>query len=171
MPCRENDNNIMVEQDRNSTVLLVLAILSPDDVVFEKMNPSRVSAQFALAKLGAVLRQKSFSSWQAPNDPRTPRKVLEGHKREKKKKYLEACLEQHRHFSPFVVSTDGLLGKESRTLLKKLSALLTEKWEKPYSEICGYVNAQMSIAMVRATHVCLRGSRIPTSQMSNGRPQ
>ena len=73
--------------------------------------------------------------------------MLEAHEREKKKKYLKACLEQRRHFSPFVASTDGLLGKESRTLLKKLSALLAEKWEKPYSEICGYVNAQMSIAM------------------------
>ncbi len=100
-----------------------------------------------------------------------PHKVLEAHEREKKKKYLEACLEQRRHFSPFVASTDGLLGKESRTLLKKLSALLAEKWEKPYSEICGYVNARMSIAMVRATHFCLRGSRIPMSQMSNRRPQ
>ena len=100
-----------------------------------------------------------------------PLKVLEAHEREKKKKYLEACLEQRRHFSPFVASTDGLLGKESRTLLTKLSALLAEKWEKPYSEICGYVNARMSIAMVRATHFCLRGSRIPMSQMSNRRPQ
>jgi hypothetical protein len=87
-----------------------------------------------------------------------PQKVLEAYKREKKKKYLEACLEQRPHFSPFVVSTDGLLGKESRTYFKKLSMLLAEKWEKPYSEICGYVNAQMSIAMVRATHLCLRGS-------------
>jgi hypothetical protein len=60
-----------------------------------------------------------------------PHKVLEGHEREKKKKFLEACLEQRRHFSPFVASMDGLLGKESRTLLKKLSALLAEKWEKP----------------------------------------
>jgi hypothetical protein len=100
-----------------------------------------------------------------------PHKVLEAHEREKKKKYCEACLKQRRHFSPFVASTDGLLGKESQTLLKKLSALLAEKWEKPYSETCGYVNAQMSIAMVRATHLCLRGSRIPTSQMSNRRPQ
>jgi hypothetical protein len=101
-----------------------------------------------------------------------PRKVLEAHEREKKKKYLEACLEQRWHFSPFVLSTDGLLGKkESRTLLKKLSALLSKKGEKAYSEICGYVNARMSIAMVRATHLCLRGSRIPTSQMSNRGPQ
>jgi hypothetical protein len=39
---------------------------------------------------------------------------------------------QRHHFSPFVVSTDGLLGKEAKTLLKKLSALLTENWETPY---------------------------------------
>ena len=97
--------------------------------------------------------------------------MLEAHERDKKRKHLAACLEQRRHFSPFVASTDGLLGKESRTLLKKLSALLAEKWEKPYSEICGYVNARMSIAIVRATHLCLRRSRIPMSQMSNRRPQ
>jgi hypothetical protein len=77
--------------------------------------------------------------------------LLEAHEREKKKKHLKACLEQHRHFSPFVASTDGLLGKESQTLHKKLSTLLPEKWEKPYSKICGYVNTRMSIAMVRAT--------------------
>jgi hypothetical protein len=83
----------------------------------------------------------------------------------------KSCLEQRRHFTPFVVSTDGLIGKETKTLLKKLSSLLAEKWEKPYSVVCGYVNAQMSIAIVRATHLCLRGSRIPTSQMSDRRPK
>jgi hypothetical protein len=31
--------------------------------------------------------------------------------------------------------------------------------------------ARMSIAIVRATHVCLRGSRVPSSQMSHRRPQ
>jgi hypothetical protein len=28
------------------------------------------------------------------------------------------------------------LGKEAKILLKKLSARLAEKWEKPYSEVC-----------------------------------
>jgi hypothetical protein len=32
-----------------------------------------------------------------------------------------------------------LLGKKAKTLLKKLSVLLAEKWEKPYSQVCGYV--------------------------------
>ena len=40
-----------------------------------------------------------------------------------------------------------------------------------YCEVCGYVNARMSIAIVRATHFYLRGSRIPTSKMCNRLPQ
>jgi hypothetical protein len=34
----------------------------------------------------------------------------------------------------------------------------------------GYINTRMSIAIVRATHICLRGSRIPSSKMSNRFP-
>jgi hypothetical protein len=100
------------------------------------------------------------------NRSKDPSKVLAAHEREKKRKYLEACLAQRRHFTPFVVSTESLLGREAKILLKKLSALLAVNWEKPYSQVCGYVNALMSIAIVRATHLCLRGSRIPTGRMS-----
>jgi hypothetical protein len=95
-----------------------------------------------------------------------PMKVLETHEREKKKKYLEPCLEQQCHFTLFVVSTDGLIGKEAKTLLKKLSARLAKKTGKQYSQVCGFVNARMSIAIVRATHLCLWGSRIPSAQIS-----
>jgi hypothetical protein len=45
------------------------------------------------------------------NHSKAPKKLLAATEREKKKKYLEACLGQHRHFSPFVVSTDGLLDR------------------------------------------------------------
>jgi hypothetical protein len=47
------------------------------------------------------------------NRSRDPIKVLTAHNREKKKKYLKPCLEQHDHFTPFVVSTDGVIGKVS----------------------------------------------------------
>jgi hypothetical protein len=97
---------------------------------------------------------------------RDPYKVLAQHEREKKKKYLLPCLEQRKHFTPFVVSTDGLLGREAAELLKRLSLRLAEKWERPYSVVHGFVNARMSIAIVRATHLCLRGSRVPLSQIS-----
>jgi hypothetical protein len=39
---------------------------------------------------------------------RTPSKVLESQEKEKKRKYLGACLENRRHFTPFVLSVDGL---------------------------------------------------------------
>jgi hypothetical protein len=53
---------------------------------------------------------------------------LEAHERGKKRKYLE----------PFIVSTDGLfIGREAKTMLKKMSALLAEKSRKFYSQVCG----------------------------------
>ena len=77
-----------------------------------------------------------------------PLKVLKTHEREKKKKYLKPCLEQHHHFTPVIVSTNGLIGREATTLLKRLAALIAEKSGKSYSEVCGYVNAHMSIAII-----------------------
>jgi hypothetical protein len=38
------------------------------------------------------------------------------------------------------------------------------------SQTCGYVTARLSIAIVRATHLCLRGSRVPAFKISTRRP-
>jgi hypothetical protein len=87
---------------------------------------------------------------------RDPAKVLESQEKEKKRKYLEAaCLERRRHFTPFVCSVDGMLGQEAKIFAEPLAAKLANKWEKSYSQVCGYVNARMSIASVRATHLCM----------------
>ncbi len=37
----------------------------------------------------------------------------------------------------------------------------------PYSIVRGFIYARMSIALVRATNRCIRGSRTPASNMSN----
>ena len=102
---------------------------------------------------------------------RTPEKVLESMETEKKKKYLQPCLEQRRHFTPLVFSVDGLMGREAEAFLKRLSQKLARKWDRPYSQVCGYVKARVSIALVRATHLCLRGSRIPADRISHRRSQ
>jgi hypothetical protein len=47
-----------------------------------------------------------------------PHDVLRKQEKEKKKIYLGACLDQRRSFVPFVVSTDGLIGREAKNLLK-----------------------------------------------------
>jgi hypothetical protein len=96
---------------------------------------------------------------------RDPKKILHSQEKEKKKKYLDRCLLQRRAFTPFVVSVDGLIGYEASNLLKQLSKRLAEKWRKPYSVTCGIVRSRISIACVRASHQCLRGSRIPFRTM------
>ena len=102
----------------------------------------------------------------ASNIHRKSEAVLLSHEHEKKKKYLQACLDQRHHFSPFVVSCDGMLGKEAKSVLQNLAGSLSKKSGKSYSETSNFMKSRMSIAIVRATHICIRGSCIPTSRMS-----
>ena len=43
-----------------------------------------------------------------------PKRVLARHEREKKDKYLKACLERRRHFTPLVFSVDRMAGEEMK---------------------------------------------------------
>ena len=58
---------------------------------------------------------------------KTPEKCLQNAERAKKKMYLEACLQQRRHFSPFVDSVDGILGVEAGDTMKRLSIRISTK--------------------------------------------
>ena len=49
---------------------------------------------------------------------KTSEKCLQEAERGKKRMYLEACLQQRRHFSPFSASVDGFLGVEATATLK-----------------------------------------------------
>ena len=88
-----------------------------------------------------------------------------------KRMYLEACLQQRRHFSPFVASVDGLLGVEATATLKRLASHLATKWKQSYSKTCGYVKSRIAISLVRATHCCIRVSRVPAHWISVQRTQ
>ena len=83
-----------------------------------------------------------------------PHIVLETQEGEKKLKYLKACQDQRRHFTPFVVSCDGLLGKEADALLRNLSEHLSKKTGKFYSETCSFLHVGLSIAIVPSVHLC-----------------
>jgi len=56
-----------------------------------------------------------------------------------------------------------MFGFKARAFLKRLAKLLAEECEKPYSVLMGFIDARMSIALVRATNRCMRGSRTPVS--------
>jgi len=92
-----------------------------------------------------------------------PAKVLKKHEKEKKDKYLEACLARRRQFTPLVFSVDGLRSKETDAASKRISTLLSKKWNRSYSDVCGYVRSRLSLALVRATTMCLRSARDHTS--------
>ena len=76
---------------------------------------------------------------------------------------------------PFCLcSVDGVLlpGRETTTFAKRLAAKLDSKWEKTYSQGCGYVqDARLSIAILHAMHLFMRGSRVPVHKISTRYPQ
>ena len=100
-----------------------------------------------------------------------PEKCLQEAERGKKRMYLEACLQQRRHFSHFVASVDGLMGVEATATLKRLASRMATKWRQPYYKTCGYVKIRIAITLVGATHYCIRVSRVPTHRISVQRPQ
>ena len=59
-------------------------------------------------------------------------------------------------FTPFVTSVDGLLHREADHIATSIAA----KWEKSYAETCSFVRARVLSAPVRASSLCLRGSRV-----------
>jgi hypothetical protein len=86
-------------------------------------------------------------------------KVLEKAAREKKRKYLEACLERRRSFAPLVYSVDGMACKEAVAFEKRVASLLASKLDRRYSEMVGFVKSRMSLSIIRSNTLLLRGAR------------
>ena len=103
--------------------------------------------------------------------PTAPEAVLHGAEVEKKK-YSEACLAHHASFTPLCFSVDGMLGTEARFFLRRLADRLSSKWERPYSLVMGWVQARLLFAVLRATMICVRGSRVKWKSLgvSDGAP-
>ena len=78
----------------------------------------------------------------------------------------EACIKQLRHFTPFVASVDGVLSVETKATLKMIASCLATKWRQHYSRTCRYVKSRVAITLVRSTHRCIRGSRVPAHKIS-----
>ena len=87
----------------------------------------------------------------------TSEKALEKAEKEKKDLYLQACLERRRTFTPMVYSTDRIPGAEALAAQNILAALLIYKLKRECSEMCGFVRARVSLAIVRSNSLLLRG--------------
>ena len=91
---------------------------------------------------------------------RSVKNVLNTAEEEKKRKYVIAAEVRRGSFSPFVVTVDGALGPEAVLFLRRLAEKLSVRWERGYGEILGWIKARLSFAVIRATDLCLRGSRV-----------
>ena len=50
-------------------------------------------------------------------------------------------------------------GKESKSFERRIASLVAVKWERPYSEMVGYVRGRMGLAIIRHNTQLLRGSQ------------
>ena len=66
-----------------------------------------------------------------------------------KEKYPQPCLERRQFFNPIVYASDEIYGKETSAAHQCLAFLLSNKLKKGYSEMCGFVRARMSLAIVK----------------------
>ena len=90
---------------------------------------------------------------------RTPMAILKSAETEKKTKYHEACTERHTSFTPLVISVDGVMAPECEKFVRHLSERLSYKWNRKYSQIVSWIKTRLSFAIVRATYLCIRGTR------------
>eukprot|EP01026_Neomeris_dumetosa_P009175 TRINITY_DN1306_c0_g1_i10.p1 TRINITY_DN1306_c0_g1~~TRINITY_DN1306_c0_g1_i10.p1 ORF type:complete len:519 (+),score=51.49 TRINITY_DN1306_c0_g1_i10:243-1799(+) len=85
--------------------------------------------------------------------------VLSQAENEKISKYRQACERRRASFTPIVLSTDGVLGKEAESFVRQLGVHLSEKWKKGYGKVMGWLRIKVQMAALRGASMCLRGSR------------
>ncbi|CAM9595743.1 unnamed protein product [Heterosigma akashiwo] len=78
---------------------------------------------------------------------------------EKKKKYQERCEDLAGSFTPLVCTVDGVFHREFVAFMKRVAAVLAEKWHKPYGVVMCWVRVRLQFALIRAVDLRLRGSR------------
>ena len=55
----------------------------------------------------------------------------------KKDKHCKHCHKEQKHFSPFVISVEGILGKEALVVLSQLSRVMAEIISEPLLKLQG----------------------------------
>jgi hypothetical protein len=78
----------------------------------------------------------------------------------KKREYNDRILQvEQGSFTPLVFASTGGMGKEASIALKKLVTDVANHQGERYSHAMGILRCRISFALMRAAHVCLRGSR------------
>ena len=63
-------------------------------------------------------------------------------------------------FTPMVFSSCGGMGHETTTALRRLASLVAEKQKEDYGQTIALLRVRLNFALLRASLVCLRGTRL-----------
>lgn len=85
--------------------------------------------------------------------------VLTSAEQEKQRKYLEACEQRHATFTPLVCTADALLAPQMTAFVKLMAERLAERWSRSQSVLKGWLRARIAFSVIRASSMCLRGTR------------
>ena len=86
--------------------------------------------------------------------------VYRRHEQAKKREYGQRIREVERGvFTPLVFSTTGGMGREASTFYKRLADMIAQKRQHPYPAVMGWLRCRLSFASLRASIMCIRGSR------------
>ena len=87
----------------------------------------------------------------------------EHHVNPRRAMYEEACRQLRHHFTPFVVSTDGVMSNPAKDFFKLLATKTAEKWGADSAGkrgvIVAHLRAKIGAAIVRGSSWCVRGER------------
>ena len=86
--------------------------------------------------------------------------ILRKHESEKKRQYNRRVMEvEHGSFTPLIFTTTGVMSHECSIFHKCLAEKISTKRGERYEEVMRYLRVKFSFLALKATLLCLRGSR------------
>ena len=81
--------------------------------------------------------------------------------KDNKYKHGKHCQNKHKHFSPFILSSDRMIRRESQFVLANLSRLMAEKMEEAISHVSGWVNGRITIMIMKLYYHTIHEDNLP----------
>ena len=82
------------------------------------------------------------------------------HEKAKKRSHEQRLRDvEHASFVPALFSTTGCMSKCASAMYKRIAVLLAEKTGESYSLTMGFTPCSLSVALIRASVMCVRGSQ------------
>ena len=72
---------------------------------------------------------------------------------------------EHGTFIPLIIGTNGGMGQECQKFTANLAEQLARKQNEKYSQVMGWLRTKLSFEVLRASLLCVRGSRRPGAKL------